>query len=800
MIDCVIEQTNLYIDNMPKKERKKYGQFFTSKETAMYMAGLFSIMENKDTLNVLDAGAGSGILSCALIEVLQEKRNIKRVSLTCYETDNNILKVLQNNLDYVKKKAEIEFEYEIITENYITNQYLDFNQMIGGNPEPKKYDIVIGNPPYMKIPKDAPEATAMPEVCYGAPNLYFLFASMGLFNLKADGQMVYIIPRSWTSGAYFKRFREYLLTEGKLQHIHLFVSRNKVFDKEDVLQETIIIKVKKTQIQPDKVVITSSQSNNDFKNLTEIKAPYGVVVSGEDKYVYLVTGVDEIKVLEKLNKLGHTLPDIGLKMKTGLTVDFRNRDILRNKDEEGAIPLFYSQHIQGGVVKFPINKEHEYVVTDQRGLKQQNKNYLFVKRFTAKEEKRRLQCGIYLSREYPQYDVISTQNKINFIDGLSTELSESVIYGLYVLFNSTIYDSYYRILNGSTQVNATEINAMPVPELETIKEMGRKIIKTKDLSEANCDKILEEYIVGKVEEARQLLRVIGMPDKQQSDLCCYVLLAMANVKETDTWKSATNEWVRIHDIIQFVDINYGVKYAENSRETFRKQALHHFRTAALIEDNGKATNSPNYSYRLTAEALEMIRGLEENKSDVTIKRFLAYHEKLVEIYASKKKMAKMPVKINNQEFTFSPGKHNELQKAIIEEFAPRFAPNSECLYVGDTIEKDLVKNTDKLRELGFKITLHDKMPDVVLYREDKNWIYFIESVTSVGPMDPKRIIEISNMTKNVTAGKIFVTAFQSFPVFKKFSDSLAWETEVWISEMPDHMIHLNGDRFIGPRG
>lgn len=180
------------------------------------------------------------------------------------------------------------------------------------------------------------------------------------------------------------------------------------------------------------------------------------MVSGIDKYVYLVTDADEIKVLEKLNKQGHTLPDIGLKMETGLTVDFRNRDILRDENEEGTIPLFYSQHIQDGIVKFPINKEHEYVLTDQKGLKQQNKNYLFVKRFTAKEEGRRLQCGVYLSRRYLQYDAISTQNKINFNEGLSTELSECVVYGLYVLFNSTIYDCYYRILNVSTQVNSTE--------------------------------------------------------------------------------------------------------------------------------------------------------------------------------------------------------------------------------------------------------------------------------------------------------------------------------------------------------
>jgi hypothetical protein len=162
-------------------------------------------------------------------------------------------------------------------------------------------------------------------------------------------------------------------------------------------------------------------------------------------------------------------------------------------------------------------------------------------------------------------------------------------------------------------------------------------------------------------------------------------------------------------------------------------------------------------------------------------------------------MQKMPVQINGISFTLSTGKHNELQKAIVEEFAPRFAPNSQCLYLGDTTEKDLVKEVDKLSELGFAITLHDKMPDVVLYREDKNWLYFVEAVTSVGPMSPARIMEIQEMTKSVNAGKIFVTAFLDFDTYKRFAKELAWETEVWIADMPDHMIHLNGDKFLGPR-
>lgn len=304
----------------------------------------------------------------------------------------------------------------------------------------------------------------------------------------------------------------------------------------------------------------------------------------------------------------------------------------------------------------------------------------------------------------------------------------------------------------------------------------------------------------KLELVKQLLEHIGMPARQQSDLCCLTLLAMANLKKGTPCNKATNEWLRIHDIIVFLTDNYGVNYAENSRETFRKQAMHPFRTAAIIEDNGAATNSPNYRYRITGEFLRVIKSMNRPmEKNASLALFIDQHDSLSNLYASKKKMLKMPVKINNRDFTFSPGKHNLLQKAIIEEFAPRFAPCSECLYVGDTIQKDMVKDTEKLLQLGFEITLHDKMPDVILYREDKNWIYFVESVTSVGPISPKRIIEIESMTGNTTAGKIYVTAFLDFATFKKFSEQLAWETEVWIADMPDHMIHLNGDKFLGPR-
>ena len=306
--------------------------------------------------------------------------------------------------------------------------------------------------------------------------------------------------------------------------------------------------------------------------------------------------------------------------------------------------------------------------------------------------------------------------------------------------------------------------------------------------------------MNKIEQARAILSELKVPLKQQADLCCLTLLSMANIKPLDNWRDASNNWIRIHDVINYVREYYGISYAENSRETFRKQAIHHFRNAAFIEDNGMATNSPNYRYRLTDEMLRLVQSYGSTEWELEKLCFLDKHDSLMNFYSSNRVMLKTPVVINKEIYTFSPGKHNELQKAILEEFAPRFALNAESIYVGDTIKKDLVKNIERLQTLGFSITLHDKMPDIILYSKEKNWLYFIEAVTSVGPIDPKRVIEIENMTKAVNAENIYITAFLDFKTYKKFSETLAWETEVWIADMPDHMIHLNGDKFLGPRG
>lgn len=462
ILNAVVENTNTFIAGVPKSQRKKFGQFFTTAKTAMYMADLFSIDLEKEELTLLDAGAGTGILSAAVLDRIYQSGYTGKVNLTCYETDNVVLPVLERNLELAKEKYGIN--YTIKAENYITSQYFGIGTLL--DEDSCKYDYIIGNPPYLKISKDAPEALSMPLVCHGAPNLYFLFWAMGIYNLKINQELVYIIPRSWTSGAYFKKFREYLFTNAVITDIHLFESRDRIFGGESVLQETIIIKVKKTRTEPDTINITTS-SDSEFSDLRKFEAPYHTVVP-KNHYVYLITDEKDANVVKRINNLPQTLPDIQLKMQTGIIVDFRTREVLRDKMEEGAFPLLYAQHISDGRVVWPLGKEGEVIRTDHPAYLQKNSDFLLVKRFTSKEEKRRLQCGIYLKQRYSQFKYISTQNKVNFVKCDSP----CITYGLYVLLNSSLYDAYYRILNGSTQVNSTEINQIPIPSRDVIEKNG----------------------------------------------------------------------------------------------------------------------------------------------------------------------------------------------------------------------------------------------------------------------------------------------------------------------------------------
>jgi len=311
--------------------------------------------------------------------------------------------------------------------------------------------------------------------------------------------------------------------------------------------------------------------------------------------------------------------------------------------------------------------------------------------------------------------------------------------------------------------------------------------------------------MSKIEEAQAILKELGLPEAQQNEISAYTLLALGNLKEKNKWSSAFKHSHGVSKgIMAFISQNYGKNYAPNTRETFRRQVLHQFVQAGIANYNPDIpdlpVNSPRAHYAISEIALVTIRTYKTKKWKKSVKQFINQIGELKEKYNKDRNMLRVPVKLlDGKELLLSPGKHNEVQAAIVEEFASRFAIGSILLYLGDTEKKDLHVDKEKLESIGIPITEHSKLPDVVIYDESKNWLYLIEAVTSHGPMSPKRVVELENFLKRCKAGKIYVSAFPDFSEFKKHTNNIAWETEVWIMEFPEHMIHFNGDRFLGPR-
>jgi type II restriction enzyme len=309
----------------------------------------------------------------------------------------------------------------------------------------------------------------------------------------------------------------------------------------------------------------------------------------------------------------------------------------------------------------------------------------------------------------------------------------------------------------------------------------------------------------KLQEAQEILKTLGLPTAQYNEMAALTFLAICNIKENDRWANATRHSLGVtKGIMIFVNNNYNKTYAPNTRETFRRQVLHQLVQARVVDYNpdepNLPVNSPKAHYALTKEVLEVVKVYGTKNWKKEVDNFIATVGKLSEVYLKERELIQIPVQLANGDvIKLSAGKHNEVQAAIVEKFAPRFANGGTLLYLGDTAKKDLFVDKKTLKELGIPIDQHSKLPDVVIYDPIRNWLFLIEAVTSHGPVSPKRIVELEEFLRNCKVGKVYVTAFPDMTEFKKHSNNIAWETEVWLMEVPDHMIHFNGDRFMGPR-
>lgn len=307
-----------------------------------------------------------------------------------------------------------------------------------------------------------------------------------------------------------------------------------------------------------------------------------------------------------------------------------------------------------------------------------------------------------------------------------------------------------------------------------------------------------------IDGAMKILAQLGLPRAQQNERSALCLLALLDLSPSKKWKESSDPLIGITPIMDWAKKHYKTDYAPNTRETFRRQTMHQFVAAGIAlynpDDPQRPTNSPNAVYRIEPSTLAMLKTYGSKTWAKNLDAWLATRQTLSQRYAKARNLERVPVKISrSKKIELSPGTHSKLIKAIIEEFAPRFAPGSVLIYAGDTGKKWGYFDEASLNTLGIKsMDSHGKMPDVVLHYPERDWLLLVESVTSHGPVDGKRHEELTKLFKKAKPGLVFVTAFPNKSTYKKYAADIAWETEVWIADAPEHMIHFNGSRFLGP--
>jgi BsuBI/PstI restriction endonuclease domain/BsuBI/PstI restriction endonuclease HTH domain len=306
-----------------------------------------------------------------------------------------------------------------------------------------------------------------------------------------------------------------------------------------------------------------------------------------------------------------------------------------------------------------------------------------------------------------------------------------------------------------------------------------------------------------IEAAQQIIVLLGLPRSQQNERSALCLLALINLMPNKSWSDAENPLIGITPIMNWARKHYNKEYAPNTRETIRRQTMHQFCDAGIAIYNpdklDRPVNSPKAVYQIEPAALSLLRTFGSALWQEELEKYLVGRETLITRYAKERAQNLIPVQITSgTELNLSPGEHNELIRAIIEDFAPRFAPGSVLVYVGDTGDKWGYFDMPLLIELGVSVNSHGKMPDVVLHYTDKNWLLLVESVTSHGPVDGKRHDELAKLFAGAKAGLVYVTAFPNRAIMGRYLGEIAWETEVWVANSPSHLIHFNGERFLGP--
>ncbi len=797
-----------------RQQKARRGQFFTPPTIAHFMASLFEL--DKRPSSLLDPGAGLGALSSAFADRWLAEDN-GTLNITTIESDPELLQPLkQMHSDLHNNGISSQLVAEDLLQWYLTSVPPLAGDM-------SAFDFAILNPPYFKISSRSTSRSLLHALDIETSNMYAAFLALTARTLKPNGQLVAITPRSFTNGTYFRQFRNDFFSRMSFATIHSIDERNTAFARDQVLQETIIFHAYK-RARPPKVLITTGGLTNDDIN-TALDVPYNEIQPPMNPSAPIRLPRDQID-LDMNSRIAHlpcTLADLGMAVSTGQIVEFRSRPHLRHSLSGSEVPLLYPRHLSPtGIVTWSSKETGQPIAIafneETASQVMPMGPYTVVKRFTAKEERKRIVASSTGSLAWTGPH-LAFENHLNLIHRGGRPISSDEAAGLAAFLNSTLVDLYFRQISGHTQINAADLRSLRYPTKHQLESLGRALpsnsldqvsldtlvlscVPDLEQQEARIDYLMAHH---KVLEARQLLKELGLPKPQTNERSALTLLATLDLTPDKDWSEADSPLIGITPMMEFMRDHYGKNYAPNSRETVRRQTVHQFVDAGVLlvnpDDPERPTNSGLTVYQVPTELVEVLRTYGTAAWVVARAAWLSVAPSLREQWQQERAMGMIPVALpGGVDILLSPGGQNPLIKALVEQFCARFISAGIVVYIGDAQDKFSHHDREILENLGLFLDDHGKMPDLIVLDEGRQWLFLIEAVTSHGPMDPKRKMDLTEMFSPSGLGLVFVTAFADKKSLSRFLPKLAWETEVWVAENPSHMIHFDGERFLGPYG
>lgn len=583
--------------------KAELGQFFSSAPVARLMAGMLEC--DLPYVRILDPGAGVGSLFAACVaELCHRRRRPERIEVTAYEIDGDLIPYLEQTLELCRSECEqagIVFSGQTLHSDFISAATEAIVPDLFSSRGNIRFNCAILNPPYRKISSASTARQILRRAGIETTNLYTAFLALTVRLLDAAGELVAITPRSFCNGLYFRGFRASFLRDMTIRRLHLFESRVQAFRDDDVLQENVILHALKTQDHSGNVIITSSAGPDEDASLMR-QAPHTQVVHPDDPEHFIRIVPDELgqSVATTIAGFRSSLEELGLTVSTGRVVDFRARKHLRQQPEPGCVPLIYPTHFANGYVAWPNLRSRKpnciVDVPETKPLLVPNGNYVLVRRFSSKEEPKRIVAAVYEGARLPTQEV-AFENHINYYHQRGSGFNISLDRGLAVFLNSSLVDAYFRQFNGHTQVNATDLRSLRYPTLAQLESIGA-LVTDSFPQQAEIDEIIESEVAKmggagrsvvraqkRIEEVLSILTQLGFPREQINERSALTLLALLDLTPESNWTQASNPLRGITPIMEFAARHYGKTYAPNTRETFRRFTMHQFVQAGLAVPN-----------------------------------------------------------------------------------------------------------------------------------------------------------------------------------------------------------------------